>query len=99
MDSERWNKMSASEQILNIGGEVQRAVDRKEAGKKEESLKYFNLALDWIRLSKLDPKNHNRLEEFSVVENELIDYFSTNGFKNDRNSIMTYWNSYFSAVI
>lgn len=98
MDSDRWNKMSASEQILNIGGEIQRAVDRKELGKNDESMKYFNLALDWIRLSKLDPKNHNRIDEFSIVENELIDYFSINSLKNNKDSIMTYWNSYFSAV-
>ena len=35
--SYKWNKLSYTEQILNIGGEIQRAVDNRNA-KKEESI-------------------------------------------------------------
>ena len=98
MDSARWNKMSISEQILNIGGEVQRAVDRKERHEMDLAKSYLNKALDWIELTKNDPKNKNRIEEISIVEDELKDYFSANKYKNNKNSIMSYWNSFFSAI-
>lgn len=98
MDSARWNKMSISEQILNIGGEVQRAVDRKERHEMDLAKSYLNKALDWIDLTKNDPKNKNRIEEISIVEDELNDYFSVNKYKNNKNSIMSYWNSFFSAI-
>ncbi len=75
MDAARWNKMSVSEQILNIGGEVQRAVAKKEKADDEGARKYLQLALDWIELTKADPKNKNRMDEISTAEDELIDYF------------------------
>ncbi|SFP37792.1 hypothetical protein SAMN04487928_101154 [Butyrivibrio proteoclasticus] len=98
MESARWNKMSISEQILNIGGEIQRAVDRKAQNEPKLANDYLEKALEWIRLTKDDPKNRNRIEEITIVEDELKDYFSSNKYKNDKNSIMSYWNSFFSAI-
>ena len=98
MESARWNKMSISEQILNIGGEIQRAVDRKAENEPKLANDYLKKALEWIRLTKDDPKNHNRIEEITIVEDELKDYFGSNKYKNDKNSIMSYWNSFFSAI-
>lgn len=98
MESARWNQMSISEQILNIGGEIQRAVDRKAKNDPKLAHDYFEKAIEWIKLTKDDPKNHNRIEEISIVEDELKDYFNLNIYKNDKNSIMSYWNSFFSAI-
>lgn len=97
MDLAQWSKMTASKQILNIGGEIQRALDRKNAGNMELADKYMNHALDLIRLSKLDRKNAHRIDEFTVVENELIDYFTINSYQNTDESLMSYWDSYLSA--
>lgn len=98
MDAARWNKMSVSEQILNIGGEVQRAVAKKEKADDEGARKYLQLALDWIELTKADPKNKNRMDEISTAEDELIDYFGENNWNNDSKTIMGYWDSFLSAI-
>ena len=94
----RWNQMCISEQILNIGGEIQRAVDRKNKNDDQHARQYLEKALEWIKLTKEDPKNKNRISEISVVEEELLDYFNDNTYHNTKESIMSYWNSFFSAI-
>ena len=98
MDSIRWNKMSISEQILNIGGEIQRAVDRKEKNEDSLAKQYLSKALEWIELTKKDPKNTGRIAEINIVEDEVRDYFEKNKYRNNKNSIMSYWNSFFTAI-
>ena len=97
MEVEKWFCMSASFQILNIGGEVQRAVDWKGKDMVKAN-NFLNKALEWINLSIEDPKNINRREEFTILKEELIDFFNENKFQNDSSSIMDYWNSYFTAI-
>jgi len=96
--SDKWNKLSYTEQILNIGGEIQRAVDNRNA-KKEESIveQHYELALEWIKLTKKDPKNKDKLEEIKKAEEELIDYFENNDLKNDKVNIMSFWDSFLSV--
>lgn len=109
MTNERWFSMCISEQILNIGGEVSRAVSwerkgreaateesRSECMKKSEN--FLLKAISWINLSKADPKNVNRIRELEDVEMELLDYFGENTFSNDSETIMDYWNSFNSAT-
>ena len=98
MDSIRWNRMCISEQLLNVGGEVQRAVDRREKNEKDLSEKYLAKAIEWLELSKKDPKNKCRIGELETVEEELKDYFGTNKYNNNKESIMSYWNSFYSAI-
>ena len=98
MDSIRWNKMSISEQILNIGGEIQRAVDRKEKNEDSLAKQYLSKALEWIELTKKDPKNAVRIAEINIVEDEVKDYFEKNKYHNNKSSIMSYWNSFFTAI-
>ncbi len=98
MDSSRWNKMCISEQILNIGGEIQRAIDRKEKNDEKNSKDYLNKSSEWIELTKADPKNAGRIEELQIVEDELLDFFGENKYKNSKFSIMTYWDSFLSAI-
>ena len=81
--------------MLNIGGEIERALDRKD---KHLSEQYLAKALELFALTKADPKNQRRLEEISLAEEELIDYFHENRYGNDRNSLMSYWNSFLSAT-
>ena len=95
MTSERWNQMCISEQMLNIGGEIQRAIDRKD---KDVAQSYLKKALEWIDLTKKDPKNKGRISEIDVVEEELLDFFKDNKFRNTKESLMSYWNSFFSAI-
>ena len=95
MEAARWNSMCISEQMLNIGGEIERAIERKD---KRLSEQYLEKALKLLSLTKADPKNHGRIEEISFVEEELIDFFHENKYKNDKNSLMSYWNSFLSAT-
>ena len=97
MDASRWYAMSVSEQILNIGGEVQRAVQRKEKGDPEGARDFLKKAMEWLELSKSDPKNKNRVEELTLAGEEVEDYFNLNLWKNDSKSIMGYWDSFLSA--
>lgn len=97
MDAARWNSMSVSEQILNIGGEVQRAVDRKQRNDDHNAQAYLNKALEWLALTKADPKNRHRVAELNDAEEELQDYFDKNTWNNDSESVMGYWNSFLSA--
>ena len=78
MDSSRWNQMCISEQILNIGGEIQRAVGYKEKNDYKHAESYLNKAIEWIELTKKDPKNSGRISEMNAVEYELLDYFHDN---------------------
>lgn len=98
MDSARWNQMSISEQLLNVGGEIQRAVDRKNRDEKDLAEKYLSKALEWLELSKTDPKNIGRVSELETVEEELKDYFCDNKYHNNKESLMSYWNSFYSAI-
>lgn len=103
MTTDRWFGMSISEQILNIGGEIQRAVDNdKREGHiglaSERTREYLGKAFEWINLSELDPKNYDRIGELDAAKSEVIDYFGRNTFGNDSESIMGYWNSFNSAT-
>lgn len=99
MDATRWNKMSVSEQILNIGGEIQRAVVQKEKGNIDGANGFLKIAFEWLELSKNDPKNKYRVEELTLAGEEVLDYFGPNDWKNDNHSIMGYWDSFLSANI
>ena len=98
MDAQRWNSMSVSEQILNIGGEIQRAVDRQEKGKRDEADEFLSKAFEWLELTKDDPKNKGRIKELDIAEDEVKDYFGANEWNNNCHSVMSYWDSFFSAI-
>lgn len=97
MTVETWRKLSVSEQLIDVGTEVGRAVDAKERGNSEAARIYLNKALKWLHVTEDDPKNLKRFEELMSVEYELMDYFyGLNRFNNDKDSIMSYWNSFLS---
>lgn len=98
MDASRWYRMSVSEQILNIGGELQRAADWKEKGDRQKEQEYLDKALEWFDLSKMDPKNQFRTEELNDAMEETLDYFGSNRRNLDRKQALSYWDSYLSAI-
>ena len=78
MDSDvrkTWFKMPVEEQISNIGSEVNRAIKWKNKGNSNRSKGFCEKAIDFLKLTKEDPKNQRRDEEFDFCIEELEDYF------------------------
>ena len=96
MDKQRWWTMTVSEQILNIGGEVQRACDWRAKGDEEKAQRFFDKAMGWFELTINDPKNKNRIRELSLVEEELSVYFASGNNKPEE--IMDYYDSFMNAI-
>lgn len=74
LDNSRWYKISFYEQMANVGSEVERAINWKKKNNNE----YCQLAiwrmLELLDLTRLDPKNKNRLKELSRLREVLLDY-------------------------
>jgi len=92
MDSEKWFCLSYAAKVSNIGSEVERAIKWRKSGKEERSRQFYNLALEWLVLTKNDPKNADRIMELETAETELINYFDE-GRTMSESHIMQFWNS------
>ena len=97
MTKERWNQMSISEQMINIGGELERAIRWRDKNDTEKALNFLAKAEEWLELTKQDEKNKGRLGELSLAQEEIEDFFADNQWQNDNDSIMKYWNSFLSS--
>ena len=67
--------MPVSTQISNIGSEVSRAINWKNKGDDKRKEGFCKKAIELLVLSIKDPKNKNRVGEFSFCIEELQDYF------------------------
>ena len=67
--------MPVSEQICNIGSEVNRALKYKNKGEPEKAERFMNKAIQLWELTKQDPKNRLRQQEFEFAIEELLDFF------------------------
>ena len=97
MTKERWNQMSISEQMINIGGELERAIRWRDKNDTEKALNFLAKAEERLELTKQDEKNKGRLGELSLAQEEIEDFFADNQWQNDNDSIMKYWNSFLSS--
>lgn len=76
---ERWFKFSVSEQMANIGCDIDRAVRWRDKGDLEVSCGVFERALELLDLTIADPKNSGgRLTELVRLREFLKDYFLCN---------------------
>jgi hypothetical protein len=88
----RWRELTFSEQMANIGSEVERTISWKEKGRAEVSLRAFERALELLDLTVADPRNRPRLRELLRVREALADHFA---FDNEYASTDRSWRRYF----
>ena len=79
---EKWFKMPISQQISNVGSEVNRALRWKISGNLQRAESFCSKAIQFLSLSLNDPKNVHRKGELTFCIEELQDYFFGNNFYN-----------------
>jgi hypothetical protein len=77
----RWKELSLSEQLANVGSEVSRALNWREKGNTEYSLKAAARALELMDLSLDCAGSYPRLKELAGLREAIVDFFyGTNQF-------------------
>lgn len=76
LNVERWQKLSLSRQLANIGSEVSRASSLKAKKDKENMEKAFFRALELIDLTIADKRWKNRLTEIVKLREVICDSFA-----------------------
>jgi hypothetical protein len=84
-------ELSLVDQLANIGGEVERAIQWKPKN-NDYSRKAIERALELLYFSIRDVKNRTRLKELTRLRETLIDYFY---FDNNYSSSDRLWRTYF----
>lgn len=92
--SGRWKELSLTEQLANIGSEVERTIRWRNKGNAEYSRMAFDRALELLDFSLGDQKNIARLREIARVREGLVDYFLAG---NEYKSSDETWQKYFYA--
>lgn len=90
----RWQKLAFSEQMANVGSEVERAIQWRNKGNAEYCRMAFERALELLDLTLGNEKVGSRLRELARVREMLADYFV---FENSYGSSDEQWQKYFYA--
>ena len=95
----RWSQLSFSEQMANIGSEVERALNWQVKHNTTYCQQAFERSLELIDLTLDNLKNFARHKEVARLREAIVDYFSgTNQFKFTDESLRKYFfNFIFSA--
>jgi hypothetical protein len=88
----RWNLLSFSEQMANVGSEIERTISWRKKGYPDYSGRAFERALELLDLTISDSKNRPRLRELLRVRESLADHFF---FENIYQSTPESWQRYF----
>lgn len=88
----RWAQMSISEQMANIGSEVERAISWKTKKNDSYSEMAFHRALELIDFSLESTRRYPQLKEFARLREALVDYFYGS---NECKSTEASWRKYF----
>ncbi len=95
----RWFAMPVAVQISNVGSEVNRAIKYKSKGETEKAERFMNKAIQLLELSKQDPKNRHRRQEFECAIEELIDYFIGNNiYQTTDEVLLRYYDAFLSRI-
>lgn len=88
----RWFELSLSEQMGNIGSEVERAIKWKNQGDERNFILAFHRMLELLYLTVEDKKNRGRLREIFRVREVLNDFLVGD---NVHKSTDEAWQKYF----
>ncbi|MDZ7860844.1 MAG: hypothetical protein U5O15_09335 [Candidatus Krumholzibacteriota bacterium] len=90
--SGRWQKLSLSVQLANIGSEVSRALNWRKKDNEEYSRRAAARALELLDLSLDSTRSFPRLKELARLREAVVDYFyGTNQFSSSEDL----WRKYF----
>ena len=90
----RWRCLSLSQQLANVGSEVERALGWASKGNADYSELALDRGLELLDLTISDPKHRRRLKELTRLREALKDYFIG---ENQFGSTPSNWRSYFLA--
>ncbi len=92
LNIERWQKLSLSQQLANIGSEVSRATSLKQRGDKENTDKSFFRAIELIDLTITDQRWKSRLSEIFKLREIICDlFFGENIFRTNPEFLKSYF--------
>jgi hypothetical protein len=89
----RWAEMSLSEQMVNIGSEVSRALNWKRKNNEKYCLKSVIRALELIKLTIDSVTVKSHFKELTRLREAILDYFYGN---NEFGSSESQWEKYFN---
>lgn len=78
----RWRNLSLTEQLANIGSEVERALNWQEKGNIEYSTIAFERALELLDFTTEGIDDFYRLKELRRLREVLVDYFAGENIYN-----------------
>jgi hypothetical protein len=94
---ERWSRMTFSEQMLNIGSEVSRALKWKDKKEKRSELAFYRaLELFHFTVRSLYSTGYgHRIKELGRAKEVLYDYlYGDNVYKSTEKSLLKYYNDF-----
>ena len=96
---EKWYSMSVEEQISNIGGEVNRAINWEKKGNIDRARNFCNKAKELLQISIEDPKNRHRIGEFFNGICELDDrFFGDNKYNTTDEMLRKYYDAFITRL-
>ena len=75
MDLQKWYNLTVTQQLGNIGSEINRARGFEKKNDKEARDRCILRALELVDLTLTDPKWHNRLSELTCFQEVVYDWF------------------------
>lgn len=90
--SGRWFELSLTEQMANIGSEVERTINWRDKGNSEYSRLAFERVLELIDLTLSDKRHIGRLKEIARTREALVDHFVYDNIYASTDDI---WKKYF----
>ena len=95
---QRWYSMPVSEQMLNVGSEVHRAIRWKNRHDSGKAANFCSKAVEFLRIMQTDPKNSGRIGEFEEGIFELQDYFTGDNIYNTTDETLIRYYDAFMGV-
>ena len=71
----RWFTLTLTEQLANVGSEVERTIRATKVGDKEQKERAFARMLELLDLTLADPRHQERQEELLRLRENLCDVF------------------------
>ncbi len=71
----KWQTFTFAEQLANVGGDVERAMNWAARGRPDYSTNAVHRALEPLDLTISDPRHRGRLRELTRLREDLLDYF------------------------
>ncbi len=75
LETDRWFKLTAVEQLANIGSEIERAIKWRNNNNHDRAMAANNRALELFDLSLNDPKHKVGVKEFCRARELWLDFF------------------------